>query len=198
MADAFATLLSIFTLLGTASFTIVVALILTSHDIFNPKWGKNKNAAKVAVGVIFGLLAILGTLMGTKMADGTIINVRELSAMIAGLAGGPIGGVIAGVIGGVHRYTAGGATALPCTISTILIGLIAGLVSQKVLSGKFYVLKGAVLGLALEAAAMGWILVLLPFSQATAIVEKIAVPMITANTVGLVLWLYLAHKWSQH
>jgi sigma-B regulation protein RsbU (phosphoserine phosphatase) len=88
-----------------------------------------------------GLLAVFGTLMGSKMADGTIINVREIAVMIAGVAGGPIGGVIAGLIGGVHRYTVGGATALPCTISTILIGLISGLISTKV-TGKLYLLKG--------------------------------------------------------
>jgi LytS/YehU family sensor histidine kinase len=198
MADPATTLLSIFSLLATASFTIVVALILTSFNVFNPKWSKNKTVAKIAVGVIFGLLAILGTIMGTKMADGTIINVRELAAMVGGIAGGPVGGIIAGLIGGVHRYTVGGATALPCTISTILIGLISGFVSKWILAGKWYVIKGAVLGLALESAAMGWILVLLPFGQALGIVEKIAVPMISANTIGLVLWLYLAHKWSQH
>jgi LytS/YehU family sensor histidine kinase len=45
---------------------------------------------------------------------------------------------------------------------------------------------------------MGLILALLPFTQASVIVAKIAVPMITANTLGLVLWLFLAHKWSQH
>ncbi len=198
MADPVATLTSIFTLLGTASLMIVVALILTSFNALNPKWGKNKTSARVAIGLIFGLLAILGTVMGTKMADGTIINVRELATMIAGLAGGPIGGVLAGLIGGLHRYTAGGATALPCTISTILVGTISGLVSAKILTGKLYVPKGALMAIALECMAMGLILALVPLNQAISIVEKIAIPMITANAVGFVLWLYLAHKWSQH
>jgi LytS/YehU family sensor histidine kinase len=53
--------------------------------------------------------------------------------------------------------------------------------------GKAYLFKGAVLGFVSESAAMGLILVLVPFSQALAIVEKIAVPLITANTVGLIL-----------
>ena len=150
----------------------------------------------MAIGIVLGLLAVFGTLMGTKMADGTIINVRELAVMIAGIAGGPISGVIAGLMGGVQRYTVGGATALPCTISTILIGTIAGIVSMKI-AGKAYLLKGAALGFMLESAAMGLILALVPFSQAVAIVEKIAVPMIAANTIGLVLWLYLANKWKQ-
>jgi two-component system sensor histidine kinase LytS len=54
------------------------------------------------------------------------------------------------------------------------------------------------LGLGLESTAMGLILVFVqPFSQATTIVGKIAVPMITANKVGLVLWMYLADRWKQ-
>jgi sigma-B regulation protein RsbU (phosphoserine phosphatase) len=196
MADSIATLTSIFTLLGTASFMIVIALVCTNFNAFNPKFAKKPKLAKAAVGVILGVLAVFGTLMGTKMADGTIINVRELAVMIAGVVGGPISGIIAGLIGGVQRYTVGGATALPCTISTILIGVAAGLVSVK-LTGRTYLLKGAAMGFVLESAAMGLILVLVPFSQALAIVEKIAVPMIAANTIGLVLWLYLANKWKQ-
>ena len=197
MADTIATLTSIFTLLGTASFMIVVAFVISGFKLFKPSAAKNKNIANVLFGVVLGLLAVFGTLMGSKMADGTIINVRELAVMIAGVAGGPISGVIAGLMGGFHRYTVGGATALPCTISTILIGVISGLVSMR-LTGKTYLLKAATLGFGLESAAMGLILVLVqPFSQAVTIVEKIAVPMIAANTVGLVLWLYLANKWKQ-
>lgn len=197
MADLAATLTSIFTLLGTASFMIVVALVFSGFKFFKPSAAKNAKLAKVVIGVVLGLLAVFGTLMGTKMADGTIINVRELAVMIAGVAGGPISGVIAGLMGGVQRYTVGGATALPCTISTILIGVISGLVSVR-LTGRTYLLKGAALGFGLESAAMGLILVFVqPFSQAVTIVEKIAVPMIAANTVGLVLWLYLANKWSK-
>ena len=114
--------------------------------------------------------------------------------MIAGIAGGPIGGLIAGLMGGLQRYTVGGATALPCTVSTILIGVVSGLVSTRIV-GKFYLLKGAALGLVLESTAMALILVLVsPFSHAVSIVEQIAVPMISADTLGLVLWLYLAKK----
>jgi LytS/YehU family sensor histidine kinase len=196
MADMGEALTSILMLLGTASFIIVITLIFSGFKFFKPQAAKNSAIAKVGIGVILGSLAIFGTLMGTKLADGTIINVRELAAMIAGIAGGPVGGVIAGLMGGIHRFTVGGATALPCMTSTILIGITAGLVSTRI-TGKFYLLKGAALGLILETAAMGLILVLVPFSQATAIVETIAVPMIGANTIGLLLWLYLANKWKQ-
>ena len=197
MVDLAETITSILTLLGTASFMIVMALLWSHLDFFKSSKTKNANTlAKVALGIVLGLLAIFGTLMGSKLADGTIINVRELAAMIAGLAGGPVSGVLAGVIGGVHRYTLYGTTGLPCTISTILIGIISGLVSTKI-AGRWYLVKGAALGFVLESAAMGLIVILVPFSEAVGIVEKIAVPMIAADTIGLVLWLYLANKWKQ-
>jgi LytS/YehU family sensor histidine kinase len=194
MTDLTATLTSILTLLSTASFMIVISLVFLSFRPFKLGAAKKKILVQVAIGVVLGVLAIFGTLMGTKLANGTIINVRELAAMIAGIAGGPIGGLIAGLIGGLHRYTVGGATALPCTVSTILIGIVAGLISTRI-TGKLYLLKGAVTGFVLESTAMGLILALVqPFSKAVSIVDQIAVPMISANTIGLVLWLYLANK----
>lgn len=175
---------------------IVISLVFSSFSLFKPSVTKKPRITKVAIGIVLGLLAIFGTLMGTKLPSGAIINVRELAAMIAGISGGPISGLIAGLIGGVQRYTVGGATALPCTISTILIGVIAGLVSTKIM-GRTYLLQGAALGFVLESAAMVLILVFVqPFSSAVSIVEQIAVPMISANTIGLVLWLYLANKWK--
>lgn len=197
MATIVDNLLSVLGLLGTASFMIVIALIRLSFKFFKPQATATKQksiAAKVIIGVALGILAIFGTLWGMKLADGTIINVRELAAMIAGAAGGPIGGVIAGLMGGIHRFTAGGATALPCTISTVTIGIVTGLLATR-LSGKWYLLKAAVLGLALESMAMALVLVLVP--GGAAIVDKIYISMIGANTIGFVLWVYLANKWKQ-
>jgi sigma-B regulation protein RsbU (phosphoserine phosphatase) len=174
---------------------IVIALMVSNFS-FKFSTAKNKHLVKVAIGIILGVLAIYGTLMGTPLKDGTIINVRELAAMVAGVAGGPIAGLLAGLIGGIHRYTVGGATALPCTISTILIGVVSGVVSAK-LTGRFYLLKALAVGFVLESAAMGLILAFVqPFSVAVDILGQIAVPMITANTVGFVLWVYLFRKVS--
>jgi sigma-B regulation protein RsbU (phosphoserine phosphatase) len=196
MTDLASTLTSLFLLLGTASFMIVIAFALSSFSFSRFVFTRKGLTAKIIIGTILGALAIYGTLMGTKLADGTIVNVRELAVMIAGVTGGPFAGLLAGLIGGIHRFTVGGATALPCTISTIAIGLISGLVSTRLI-GKMYLVKGVVLGVALESAAMGLILVLVsPFDTAVAIVSQIAVPMIAANTIGLVLWMYLFNRWN--
>lgn len=172
---------------------IVVALITSTQTFSHLKSPKKATLAKIIIGTVLGVLAIFGTLWGMNLGDGTIINVRELAAMIAGAAAGPVGGAIAGLIGGIHRYTYGGTTALPCAVSTILIGLISGLVSTRI-SGKWYLVKAAVAGFLLESMAMAMILVFIPWTQASHIVETIAFSMIGANTVGFVLWVYLANK----
>ena len=194
MTSALSTLTSMFMLFGTASFIVMVVFIFFHIRQFKSSLVKTRVAPKLVIGIGLGLLAIYGTIMGTRLESGTIINVRELAAMIAGVTGGPIAGLLAGLIGGLHRYTVGGVTALPCTVSTTLSGLISGIVSLK-LTAEAYLLKGAALGFFLESGAMGLILVLLqPFSTALNIVEIIAVPMIAANTLGLVFWLFFSKK----
>jgi len=181
----------ILSLLGTASFMIVVGCVCIRLKLFKLLAPKNNMTSKLAIALVFGLLAIYGTLMGTE-TSGAIVNVRELASMIAGVAGGPISGLLAGLIGGIHRYSVGGFTALPCSVSTVLLGVISG-VASKWITGKAYLLKGAVLGFILESFAMALILVLTePLTQAVTIVEQIAIPMITADTIGLVLWLSLS------
>ncbi|XHH08924.1 MAG: LytS/YhcK type 5TM receptor domain-containing protein [Candidatus Bathyarchaeia archaeon] len=192
----YTSIISTIALLSTASLIIVTAIICLHAKPF--ALSVKPKIAKVALGLLLGLLAILATLMGTKLADGTIINVRELAVMIAGVAGGPVSGLIAGLIGSLHRFSVGGATALPCTISTIAIGLISGLVWMKI-SGKNNLIKAALLGFSLESVAMALILVLVqPLDVAVGILSQIAVPMISATTIGLVLWVYLSNWQKQY
>jgi LytS/YehU family sensor histidine kinase len=194
MIDIYSTFTSILLLLGNAALMIVVAFISVNFSFSKQVEASKGLFPKLVFGVVLGVLAIYGTIMGTKLPDGTIIYVRELAAMIAGVAGGPVAGTLAGIIGGVHRFAVGGATALPCTISTILIGAVSGFVSTR-LMGKIYLLKGAALGFVLESFAQGLILLLVqPFDAALNIVSQIAIPMIVANTIGLFLWMYFFNK----
>jgi LytS/YehU family sensor histidine kinase len=86
---------------------------------------------------------------------------------------------------------------LPCGLATVLVGVISGVVSTK-LVGKMYLLKGAVLGLVLESGAMGLVLLLVqPFETAVSVVSQVFVPMVAASTIGLVLWMYLFNKWKE-
>jgi LytS/YehU family sensor histidine kinase len=192
MVDLASTTINTLSLLGTASLVIIVAYLTVSFS--NKKLAaKNPWVPKIIIGVVFGLLSAYGTIMAVKLSDGTIPNVRELGAMMAGIAGGPVGGLIAGVIGGVHRFSVGGVTMIPCGLATILVGLISGLVSTR-LTGKYYLLKAAAVGMALEAFAMGLVFVFVPFEAAYMIVYQVYIPMIAASTIGLVLWTYFLNK----
>jgi phosphoserine phosphatase RsbU/P len=78
--------------------------------------------------ILFGLFSIFGTYIGTQQSLGVITNIRDLAPIVAGLVGGPGVGLAVGLIGGVHRVLLGGATCIPCSMATILAGLLAGLV----------------------------------------------------------------------
>lgn len=75
----------------------------------------------------FGALSVAGTYLAADYQTSKV-GMRDFPVLIAGFIGGPIVGLGAGLIGGLHRYSLGGVTALPCAISTILAGLVAGLV----------------------------------------------------------------------
>ena len=63
MVDSIATLTSIFTLLGTASFMIVAALVFSGFKFFKPSAAKNKNLAKIArrgYGIVSGFWNVNG------------------------------------------------------------------------------------------------------------------------------------------
>jgi sigma-B regulation protein RsbU (phosphoserine phosphatase) len=198
MTDLYSTLTSILLLLGNAALMIVFAFISVNFNFSKSVVARKGLVAKLVFGIVLGVFAIYGTVIGTKLPDDTIVNVSELAPMIAGVAGGPIAGTLAGVIGGVHRYTLGGATALPCTLSTVVIGIISGLVGSK-LMGKMYLLKGAAFGFVLESFAQGLILVLVkPFGAAVNIVSQIAVPMIAANTIDSSCGFTFSTNGTQH
>ncbi len=191
----FSQLTTTLALLGTASFMIIIAYFSTSYSYSKLSGNRKEIIAKLAVGVILGLLSVYATLMSTKLPDGTAPNVRELAAMIAGVTGGPVGGLLAGLIGGIHRFSIGGATALPCGLATVLVGVVSGVLSTK-LVGKRYLLKAAALGFVLESVALGLLFVLAPLDVAVSVASQVYVPMVVASTIGLVLWTYLLNKWK--
>lgn len=77
--------------------------------------------------VVFGLFSIFGTLAGEPF-KGVYINVRDMGPAVAGLLGGPLVGLGAGLIGGIHRFTLGGLTCNACSLATIIVGLVGGLI----------------------------------------------------------------------
>lgn len=165
---------------------VVVAQVITCSPIFQrPLLKKTSWKSILIIALFFGLLSIYGTYSGFEIVTAKI-NVRDLGPMIAGLIAGPFAGLGAGIIGGLHRYTLGGVSAVPCSIATILAGLIGGLIYLKYQRQFCGVTTAVLFAILMECLHQFLMLILVqPFSVAIEIVKTSAVPMIIANALGM-------------
>ncbi len=82
---------------------------------------------KVILVLVFGAFSIYGNISGIWLY-GSEANVRDLGPVIAGLLFGPGIGISSAIIGAVFRFSLGGVTVIPCTLTTLIAGILAGLV----------------------------------------------------------------------
>jgi sigma-B regulation protein RsbU (phosphoserine phosphatase) len=180
---------------------VILVRVISPRDFFQRVLNRSATLGdKLAVIVIFGLFSVFCTYMGTTLPSGAIINVRDMAPMLAGLVGGPLAGLGAGLIGGIHRFFLEGFTQIPCSLATILIGLMAGYVNLWIIRQKgrieFIKVHWAVLfAVVMELFHMSLILLIgRPFDEALEIVKKIILSMTLANTIGVALGLLLIKK----
>ena len=179
-------------LLQNACVIIVFAYLLTRSDFFNAILEQRLTAKnKLLLTLVCGLFSIYGTVGGMEILGG-IANIRDLGPAIAGFLAGPLVGLGAGVIGGVHRYFLGGFTAIPCTLATVLSGLLGGLIfllrNKKVPS----VPLAASFAAGMELLHMGLVLVISrPYPKSVAIVEAVVMPMVLANALGMAIFFFI-------
>jgi two-component system, LytTR family, sensor histidine kinase LytS len=180
-----------FGLLLAGGFAVMT---VTSLDKLGTRRGRPLWATALLV-VVFGLFGILGTYTG-NMVFKSFANLRGMVVVTAGLFGGPVVGFGAGLIAGGQRYLIdiGGFSALPCALATLLEGTAAGLVAWR------YANKSLDWGLALglcvvgETVHQGLVLALSdPFSEAVALVQVIALPMIVFNSLGAAFFVKALH-----
>jgi len=153
-----------------------------SAAIFN---GKASLKYRVIYILIFGLFSIYGTIGGVRIGD-AYSNVRDLGPLIAGLLAGPVVGLGAGLIGGIHRLSLGGFTALPCGLSTVVAGLLGGVVFLAMKKRFLPVLPAVFLAAAMELIHMGiTLLVAKPFEKALELVSIVIIPMVLTNALGI-------------
>jgi len=191
MANLFLSKFSLYVwLFQSLTVIITVGFLLTQTPITRFLFNLEQSVKKqIFLGIFFGLISMLGTLLGVRTND-AIANIRDIGAITGGLFGGPIVGAIAGVMGGVHRASLGGFTANSCALATILNGTFAGLLYRVKKEKTFSPLWGFIFGIFAEAFHM--LLVLLispPFDRALALIKAVSGPMISANAVGVGLFL---------
>jgi sigma-B regulation protein RsbU (phosphoserine phosphatase) len=182
----------IISLVNHMAVLMVIAYILTRTRFYSKIVNKEfslKN--RVLLIAIFGSFSIYGTLSGIRIRD-AICNIRDLGPALGGLIAGPVVGLGAGLIGSLHRYLMGGSTALPCSLATLSIGLAGGLI-YIIKKGKLIGIPGAVtFGICVEIFHMGLVLLIgRPFPVMLDIVKKITLPMISANAIGLGVFIFI-------
>jgi phosphoserine phosphatase RsbU/P len=177
---------SLLVLVEKTCVIVVIAYVISRLSVFNQVLeGKFTFKNQFILVMIFGGISIFGTYSGVDVF-GAMANVRDLAPMVAGLIGGPIMGVGAGLIGGIYRYSLGGFTALPCALSTVLAGFLAGiffLINKRQFVGVWLAVIFAAL---IESLHMILALSLSsPYSQALIVVKELSLPMIFSNALGM-------------
>ena len=174
---------------------LVIAWLMSKTRLFIPLMQVTVRLPhKFLCYVVFSIFCIMGTWFGLHIED-SIANTRAIGAVMGGLLGGPVVGGLVGLTGGLHRYSLGGMTALSCMISTIVEGLLGGLVHSILLrrgrSDKiFNPLTAGITTFIAEAVQMAIIILIArPVSDAVHLVQSIAAPMMVTNTVGAALFM---------
>jgi len=131
----------IISLVNNLAVILIAAYLVTHTKLYKELILEKKSPLKngLFLSVIFGFFAIYVD-YGAFIYGKSLISLRDLGPEIAGLIGGPVAGLGAGLIGGVHRYFySSGGTQIACSVTTVLSGLLAGLV--------FLVRKGKIPGI---------------------------------------------------
>ncbi len=180
-------------LVKTASVVIVFAYLITRTRFFAEVLDRHYTYKNVAISILFfGILSIFGTYGGIALPSGAIANIRDLGPMIAGIFGGPVIGVGAGLIGGLQRYFAGGFVAVPCSLATVIAGLVGGIffILRKNSFPKIW--QVALISACMELLHMGLtLLIARPYEDALAVVESVILPMVIANAAGAGIFTFI-------
>ncbi|HGC4153791.1 TPA: two-component regulatory system sensor histidine kinase BtsS [Escherichia coli] len=174
---------------------LVIAWLMSKTPLFIPLMQVTVRLPhKFLCYIVFSIFCIMGTWFGLHIDD-SIANTRAIGAVMGGLLGGPVVGGLVGLTGGLHRYSMGGMTALSCMISTIVEGLLGGLVhSILIRRGRtdkvFNPITAGAVTFVTEMVQMLIILAIArPYEDAVRLVSNIAAPMMVTNTVGAALFM---------
>ena len=172
---------------------IVIAEVLARVRMVKRFIVGNQKSVKdqILMMLIFGSISILCTYMGYGV-NGAFANTRVIAVMAGGLIGGPFVGLGTSIIAGMHRYLfdINGLTAVACTISTILEGIIAAAAYTHIKKNKYQEFDLFMITFVSEAIQMITILIVAkPYDAALSLVREIALPMMLLNSLGMVFFM---------
>ena len=182
----------LFDLLGDVCISTVVAYLL----------GRNRKAMTMAMApvtwkswavftAVFSLLSIISSYYGTRL-EGALASTRIVGTLMGGIIGGPWVGASVGLIGALHRYSLGGFTASSCAVATFMVGILAGLLRQKVGFHRLDWRMAAGMALMAELIQKGLTLAFAkPFEAALAFEKTAAIPTTMVTIVGTTLFVMI-------
>ena len=178
-----------------------VALVIGIY--FLDKKTRFKNLKRIykelIIGVLFGCSSIYASLFGVKIWGATM-NVRDASPISAGLIFGSVAGIVSGFIGGGFRALTviwnpdSAFTAVACSLSTLLAGVIAAILRKFMFDNKkagWLPAIGITLVLEVFHMLMIFITNMDKAYDAFLFVKQCTLPMIIANSISVGLSLII-------
>jgi phosphoserine phosphatase RsbU/P len=178
---------------------VFMEIIVKLDNIQRVIFRKAKQRDYIAFVLIFGLFSIFGTYIGTTDTTGAIVNIRDLAPMVAGLVAGPYVGLAVGLIGGIHRFFLGGPSCVPCSLATVLAGVLGGAVYVLNKERLVGVVPAMLFAAGMELLHGGLALLLIqPYSLAVEIVLTAIPQMVIANSLGVGIAVIIVHDLIHH
>ena len=178
-------------------------VVLVIGVYFLDKKTRFKNLKRIykelIIGALFGCSSIYASVFGVKIWGATM-NVRDASPISAGLIFGPIAGIVSGCIGGGFRALTvlwnpdSAFTAVACSLSTFLAGVIAAILRKFMFDDKKAGWMPAIgITLVLEVFHMLMIFItnMDKAYDAFLFVKQCTLPMIIANSISVGLSLII-------
>lgn len=174
--------------------SFVQRLLLNKDDV-SDEAGKESSdgpvSDKLILGLIFGVFCIISDYIGIQVT-GALPNARVIGVLSAGFLGGPISGVVTTVIACIHRYVIfpERISTVACVLSAMIHGAIGCVIGYRRRGNRQYSNRFLLMiTFVSELIHVAMILLLTrPFSEAVEIVEKVIVPMVIINSVGMVIF----------
>ena len=165
-------------------FVILATNLKAFKEILLGKFTRKNLLICLIVFVMVGLFASYCSID----VNGAPANIRCLIVMISGLFGGPVVGIPVGIISGAYRFALGGATAVPCAVSTVLSGVIGSLIF--IWNDKKFpsMLESALLMFLFIGLEMLLVVVLTPQDISFPFVKNIYPLMLFGSVIGMFLF----------
>jgi len=178
------------------STTIALAsYLVTKLSVFEKAISlKTSQKDQVILGVIFGLISILGTLLGIGYTSDSLMQASIIAPSIAGITAGYLSGLTSGIIGGTYALFTHTLTAKAAFLSCIFSGLWGGFFYHRLKQKRFHFLAGLCMGIVCELFWYCTFLLTNNFSSLSVFYTEFFVPStLISNPVGIGLILLFLH-----